>query len=317
MKKDIVYNIAQFAIIILCLLFLGYRIANDDITAVADSFTDNFAGDTCRWLVVAVVLLPVNILLEAIKWRKAIENVVSVSLCQSLRSVLWGYTGAFISPNSVAEYPTRSMNLPQGVRTQAVAMGFVGSLIQTVVITLFGVVGLLLELGQLNVSHTAIALVYVAAAVLLIVSVFFFLKMDKIGRCLGNSRLAFIGKIAESLSLAKHRQLRQLFIICTLKYATFCVQFLSVLIFCGVEISIYEAFVSITVFYLLLTFTPLVNIFEVAVRSSIAILVFGSYAPNATSIVVASTIFWLINFCLPSFVGIFFFKRERSISAEK
>lgn len=301
-------TIIRYAIVLLCLFFLGYRVVVDGgIGAVIGTFAHR-SWSSYWTLVVAIGLLPVNVLFEAMKWRKAIEEEVSVSLSRSLRAVLWGYTGAFITPNSLGEYPTRSMNLPQGVRTQAVAMGFVGSLVQTVVITLFGVVGSLFWLGSLDVSPSATLLLYLAIVLVLILAIVFFVKIDRVGQWLVGSRLRFVSKIAESLRKTKRKQLLQLSLISTLKYTTFSLQFLLMLVFCGVDVPINCAFADITVFYLLLTYTPLINIFEVAVRSSIAIVVFGLYSPSAANIVVASTLFWLINFCLPSLVGMFFFK---------
>ena len=46
------------------------------------------------------------------------------------------------------------------------------------------------------------------------------------------------------------------------------------------------------------------NFLDVEVRSSIAIIVFGKYTESSLSIVLASSVIWILNFCLPSFVGL-------------
>jgi hypothetical protein len=52
------------------------------------------------------------------------------------------------------------------------------------------------------------------------------------------------------------------------------------------------------------------NVFEVAVRSSAAIVVFGNLVGVDNAVIIAaSTIFWLMNFVLPALIGLFFVRR--------
>ena len=120
------------------------------------------------------------------------------------------------------------------------------------------------------------------------------------------SRFDFVRKIGNGLYYTTAGQLVKLITVSLLKYFAFSTQFLLILIAFGLDVAVIEAIVAINVFYLFFTFTPLINIFEVAVRSSWAILIFGRYSVNSISIIAASTLFWVMNFCLPTFVGLFF-----------
>lgn len=310
MKKTLTYNIIRYCIGIICLLFLTYKILSTDHIKLA--FTQLYLIPVERYilLILAVVLLPVNIFWESIKWQTALSNIIGITLKESIKSVLWGYTGAFITPNSIGEYPTRSLNLPEGYRTKAVTMGFVGSLTQTLVITLCGIVGLLFWIKEHTLNtHTTIAL-YCAIIIVSTIGILFLINIKTAAICLQKSRLNFIGKIAQSLNYTTHSQTLKLFIISFLKYVTFSTQFMLVLIFLGIDIPLNRAAVDMSVFYLFLTYTPLINVFEVAVRSSIAIFIFGRYTDNPLYIVIGSTIFWLLNFCIPSLAGLLFVKKK-------
>lgn len=257
-------------------------------------------------LVVAVALLPVNIVLESIKWQTALRNTVSLPFARALSSVLFGYTGAFITPNSVGEYPTRALLLPEGSRTQAVAMGFVGSIVQTMVVAACGAVSLFFFVQNTDSSAIDYSKILVAMVLLLLLAVVFVSKIHTVGVFMQKSRFGFVRKIGNGLYYTTVSQLVKLITVSLLKYFAFSTQFLLILVAFGLDIGVIEAIVAVNVFYLFLTFTPLINIFEVAVRSSWAILIFGRYSVSSISIIAASTMFWVMNFCLPTFVGLFF-----------
>jgi len=257
-------------------------------------------------LVVAVALLPVNIVLESIKWQTVLRNTVSLPFAKALSSVLFGYTGAFITPNSVGEYPTRALLLPEGSRTQAVAMGFVGSIVQNMVVAACGFVSLFFFVQNTDSSAIDYSKILVAMVLLLLLAVVFVSKIHSVGVFMQKSRFGFVRKIGNGLYYTTVSQLVKLITVSLLKYFAFSTQFLLILVAFGLDIGVIDAIVAVNVFYLFLTFTPLINIFEVAVRSSWAILIFGRYSVSSISIIAASTLFWVMNFCLPTFVGLFF-----------
>ena len=232
--------------------------------------------------------------------------VVLLPLGKALSSVLFGYTGAFITPNSVGEYPARALLLPEGSRTQAVAMGFVGSIVQTMVIAACGFVSLFFFVQNTDYSGIDYKKIFISIVLLLLLAVVFVSKIHTVGVFMQKSRFGFVRKIGNGLYYTTAGQLAKLMTVSLLKYFAFSTQFLLILIAFGLDIAVIDAIVAINVFYLFLTFTPLINIFEVAVRSSWAILIFGRYSVNSISIIAASTLFWVMNFCLPTFVGLFF-----------
>ena len=303
LRKSSLYRLTRYAIVILCLIFLVYKVLNIDNPHIV---LQHFCKASCQrflLLVVAVALLPVNVILESIKWQTVLRNIVSLPFAKALSSVLFGYTGAFITPNSVGEYPTRALLLPEGSRTQAVAMGFVGSIVQTMVIAACGFVSLFFFVQNTDFSGIDYTKIFISIVLLLLLAVVFVSKIHTVGVFMQRSRFGFVRKIGNGLYYTTASQLVKLITVSLLKYFAFSTQFLLILIAFGLDIAVIEA---INVFYLFLTFTPLINIFEVAVRSSWAILIFGRYSVNSISIIAASTLFWVMNFCLPTFVGLFF-----------
>lgn len=306
LRKTSLYRLARYAIVILCLIFLVYKVLSIDNPHIVLEHFCKASRQRFLLLVVAVALLPVNIVLESIKWQTALRNTVSLPFAKALSSVLFGYTGAFITPNSVGEYPTRALLLPEGSRTQAVAMGFVGSIVQTMVVAACGFVSLFFFVQNTDSSAIDYSKILVVMVLLLLLAVVFVSKIHSVGVFMQKSRFGFVRKIGKGLYYTTVSQLVKLITVSLLKYFAFSTQFLLILVAFGLDVAVIEAIVAVNVFYLFLTFTPLINIFEVAVRSSWAILIFGRYSVSSISIIAASTMFWVMNFCLPTFVGLFF-----------
>src|SRR5689334_10700966 len=98
----------------------------------------------------AVLLVPVNWGLEALKWKRSIADVSHISFAQSFKAVLSGVSFSITLPNRVGEYIGRMIFLPEGSRLRTVSVTLVGSLAQLLVTLFAGAVGLLLFMPMLE-----------------------------------------------------------------------------------------------------------------------------------------------------------------------
>jgi hypothetical protein len=149
-------------------------------------------------------------------------------------------------------------------------------------------------------------------AITISLSIFFlYFLLPKIGKKFKQTKFKIIKRIAVLLENFVFCQSLKILLISIVKYLIFSIQFYSVLRFCSIDFSPVEAITAMPTFYLLITFTPLINAAEAAVRSSIGILVFGVFSQNYTAIIAASIIFWLLNFCIPAIFGVLYgFKKQ-------
>ncbi|PID94466.1 MAG: hypothetical protein CSA89_01560 [Bacteroidales bacterium] len=302
--KISLYNILRYSITIICIVMLIYKIATiDDWNTIANLFT-NMSSQRLSLLAAAVLLLALNVLCEAYKWQIALYRLAKISFSLSFKSVLWGYTGAFITPNSLGEYPTRSLHLSNDCRARSVLLGFFSSAIQTAVISICGVIGLIFWL-DCHYFYISQWILFGMPMLFVILIVAFLVRFRGIIAFFTKIGLHSLAKYTDILLLISRRQIIALIVVSILKFSVFSVQFLLILSFCGLNISWSNAMIDITVFYLFMTYIPLMNLFEVAVRSSVAIIVFGSYTETNTPIVFGSIIFWLLNFCMPTVIGLF------------
>ena len=60
---------------------------------------------------------------------------------------------------------------------------------------------------------------------------------------------------------------------------------------------------SIAGYFMLTSIIPMVSVIEPAIRAAIALFVFNNNGDNSVSVILSSTLLWLINVVLPSLIG--------------
>lgn len=216
------------------------------------------------WLVPCLALAPLNVHLEAVKWRYLLRDLYPMSLGEAERQVYYGFVGAFITPYRAGDYPARiSLMQDHSHWAKAIAMGVYGSAVLTAVITLSG-------LGPFWADMTGVE--------------------TRPWFCL----LAFVALLVPRVArVAEYSMMR---------YVVFSVQLYLMLRLLGIDISPAEALSRIPYYYLLVTITPNIPISDPAIRGSWAVIAFGPMgAVAALALWLINTVLPLI---IGGFIGI-------------
>ncbi|MDR1592319.1 MAG: flippase-like domain-containing protein [Prevotellaceae bacterium] len=306
--KKIIYRIISWAVVVSAYVFLGYQLYRFDDYGAFFEWLSQSDRTHYKWLLLTLALLPFNILFEALKWQRLLRHLSPVSLREATRQVLWGQTGAFFTPNRLGEFPTRALALPEGKRLSGIALGFIGSLAQTIVISAVGVVSCLFfvhfvadKAYQPVIQQTA-PVVGALAGVMLVG--YFLLPL--IGKLLHRFPRLKTGVLVASLNEFTLRESLPVLLLSAIRYAIFSVQYYTILQFFGVDISLEQAAIAIPTFNLFLSYIPTVTVAELGVRTSFAALVIGAFSTNTLGIIFSSAMIWAINFCLPMIAGSIF-----------
>jgi len=108
-------KIASWLMAIAALVYLVYRLATyDEYGTFWQSFS---SADTMQYicLVLALVLLPAQLLIESRKWQTMLLGMVNVSLRDAWWQVIYGNIAAFITPYRLGEYPARLLQMGYSV----------------------------------------------------------------------------------------------------------------------------------------------------------------------------------------------------------
>lgn len=257
------------------------------------------------WLTGVLALLPLNWLLEAEKWKLLVSKIQPIDLKNALKGVLAGISTGLLTPNRVGELAGRVLYLNTENRKAGVTLSAVNSLTQNIIMATCGIPACALFFSITSQKMEINTTLYLSILIvsLLIFGLIYFL-LPCISRQFKQSRYSEkIEAFTGCLSHYTKQDLLQVMLISLGRYVVFCVQFFFMLRFLGVELTTWQAFISIPTTYLFVTFTPSLAFSEAAVRSSYAVLVISAFSSQVVSIALAGMCIWLVNFVVPMLVG--------------
>lgn len=256
-------------------------------------------AESWQWITatVALIMIVPNLMLEATKWKLLLAPMGKRTLKDAFKDVCKGTVGAFITPNRVGEFPYRAIYLPPSWRISAIALGGMGSMIQMVVISMIGLPTLCALCTMLPVFDWENTILRLLILLILIIIGCVLLAKLKTTQKAWKELLLALNKLSGKETIGV--------ILCTFgRYATFCTQFWLMLESCGVSLSWEQALMAIPTYYFLVTFTPSINVAELAVRGSWAVIALSPFTSDTPAVTLAAGCVWLINGVTPMIIGL-------------
>lgn len=265
------------------------------------------------WMVVALML--VNWGLEARKWQVLIRHIQPVSFGDAFRSILSGQALGFSTPNRVGELVGRAVFLEEGNRLRGIVLSLVGSLSQTIITLLAGLLALVyLRLDVLPATDqvAGVSIVWytgfvIATAVGVSLFILLFFRIAWVIRALEKIRLVrkYRFLIAELENL-RRKELTRILLLSVYRYMVFIVQYLLLLQVFAVQISPVNAVCMVSVMLLILAIVPTIALAELGFRGKLSLQLFGLLSSNTIGIIATTAGIWIINLIVPAIVGSLF-----------
>lgn len=309
MDKKTLYHIVEWAAALAACAFLGYKLVTfEDYPALWESLR-SMAWQQYLALGLCVALMPVNMAIEAWRWRTLWNGDATLNgangeaneltderltFKEAHRQVYYSKLAGLITPWRLGEYPARGVLITnermnelgsERIWPRVLAMGAVGSATMTFAIVLAGVPAIMAN-GEWLMANGEW---WIAVGVILLLLV--------VGLALAPRLLRQYAEVSYGLIIKSVGQ-------SLVRLICWCVQL--ALVLWALEAFSFQPSVisSLFIYYLLVTITPNVPIAEVGVRGAWAIVVFGSV--NAAF---AGVLLWVINTLLPC-LGWFFFRKK-------
>jgi uncharacterized membrane protein YbhN (UPF0104 family) len=290
------------------------------------------------WLVTAFLLMPLNWLLEALKWRRLADVFEHFSIWLAFKAVLAGATIGIFTPNRVGEYGGRLLFTPKDKAVETVIATLLGSFSQLLALFGGGFIGLYFFLDTFFPDlHYILLLLSLACIVAYGIILFFFYNSDlllnvfkRIYHFLEKKVLArFLEKKYFQIIFTlvkgwlKHvkvlkkfttRQLSEALLMAFLRYMVYSLQYFCVLQFMGIHASIGISAACIATIFLLQTCLPLPPVTGLFARGGTAVYIWGFCGANELSILATTFGLWIINIIIPALFGLFFILRKNYFS---
>ena len=154
MDRKKIYHIIEWIVALAACGYLIYRLAiYDDYAGLWTTLCHMEMSHICA-LLLCVLLMPVNMSLEAWRWKTLINGDASLNGAngemmnwwEAHRQVYYSKLAGLITPWRLGEYPARA--LLRNEWSQTLSMGVVGSATMTVAIIATGIVAMIVDNGQ-------------------------------------------------------------------------------------------------------------------------------------------------------------------------
>lgn len=261
------------------------------------------------WLGLCLLLMPVNWLLESLKWQVFTRTFTRLTVGQHLRAVLAGVTFSLFTPNRLGDYLGRLLVIPASKKGQVLVATLAAGYAQLVVLLSAGWLGALYFLPQFTpLQWTTLrpfifiglgGTIFLIILLLRVRQLLFFVKKWP--------RIQRFAWVRHSIKVAYHYDHRLVMTAlgwAVLRYAVYSVQYYCMLRCTGLVIAPGLAFAGIATVFLLQTSIPLPPALGLLARGEIALFVWGVFGANDLSALTASYGLFLINLLLPGLWGL-------------
>lgn len=279
---------------------LRFEISRDWWGAFVSDFRE---GKRIAWFISALLLLPFNWGLEALKWQRMISKLEPVSYLTAYRAVLSGLVVSTFTPNRSGEYIGRIFVLERTPRVTAILATIGENFAQLLVTLIVGAIALLFFSFFGTPFALGSPLWPLLVLVCIVLTILYFRFPALVGWLSRKRMFSRLQATVEALAAYSRRDLAVILLLSFIRYAVFSFQFYFLLVFFRVDLPVASALICIAVVFLGLAVFPTFTLTELGVRCSTADLVFSRYTPMVEQVVFATSVLWVINIILPSLVG--------------
>ncbi len=297
---------------LLLLALVGYVlydqiVLNKDMATIKYQLQKGLEGSNWIYLVGCVLLMPINWLIESVKWRMLILPWKNLTKIDAMKAIYAGISVGLVTPARIGEYGGRLLLIDGEDRIKSIPATLISSIAQNISNIIGGYIGALIFCYCYFSFNRFVYIVgsILGLLVIIMLCALFFniskLKLDGLNRWwLGK----LLNKQAHIISQYDRPILKRVLTLSYLRYLIYCTQYVLILDFLGLELSLLAAFSGVAVIYLFQSGIPLPPILSVIARGELAIVIWSLFTANVGGILVATFGLWVINLVFPALLGL-------------
>ena len=285
--------------------------AKEDAGQIWRLFLKNLKAQPLEWLILVLLLMPVNWILENLKWRALILSFEKISFRKSLAAIFAGVTFSIFTPNRIGEYGGRILFVAPENNWKAVVATLVGSYSQLLAILSFGILGFGVFMSMyFDLDPIVLKSVLFLSVALVMIMLFCFYNIDMVIPLAKKIPYAYkFKKVVKDVKVLKsydNKVLNKALGYAVLRYLVYTIQYYIILRYFGIDIGVLEGLAGIATIYLFQTSIPLPPLMGLVARGELAILIWMNFSSDEISILAATFVLWIINLIIPALIGTIF-----------
>lgn len=232
------------------------------------------------------MLTTINWVFEILKWRLVVTTFSKISFLKAAYQTLVSYAYGMVTPFNSGNYGKKILFYPKKYRKRIVFLNVSKGLYQLASTAVFGLWSLYVLMHRINLSFLKQS--YFLIATMLVGGVVLVVYRKK------------IVMLFNSLSFKTHALLLLYSVVKYLSFSTVLFLLLK-----QVDMSFLQLYAGICCVYLLSSILPILNLFDFAIKGSVALWVLVPMGYTDKNILIAYFILWICNHAIPAIVGSF------------
>ncbi len=314
-RGKVIFQVLKVLIVIISIGYIAFKVYSEKQSMLVFYELKSYNFIDWIYLLTAIFLMPVNWVLESIKFKLLVKHLQIISLHKSIKAVLAGITVSIFTPKRIGDFGGRIFVLETKNRAAGIFATLLGNLSQLLITLIVGSALFYVYLPMSTVFkdiHINISLLFLITAVVIIMCLTVYLNISKIGMMI--KKISALNKHSDFILFVqkyKKKELLNFLLISFLRYIVFTFQFFMLMRFFGIEISYFKAIVGISQVYFLMALVPTFALGELGVRGSIGVFILGAFTAFSSGIIAASVLLWIINLAAPAILGTYYLSKLR------
>ncbi|MET1057204.1 MAG: hypothetical protein ABWY16_17965 [Pedobacter sp.] len=307
--KGIFSNVLKVAIVAFTFWFIYHKLsANTNLKEFKNILSGIPAPEIAAVLSLVVLLMFLNWGLEAVKWKRLLRQIESISLWRSIESVFCGLTWAVFTPNRIGEYGGRVFFLSPKRRIIGVVAMAVGNIGQMVLTNIFGAIAVCLFIYRFVDLDYRLNYALVALSVMFcIFFLIFFFNIRWLNGLLLSMRFTRKYKKFYSILGRYHKkELLHILSLCLARYVVFSTQYFIMFYWLIPDIHYLDILMMVCILFFVQSTLPSLDLFDIGVRSVTASYFFSFVTSQDVAVIACTASIWLINIIIPAILGSYF-----------
>ncbi|MCX2478825.1 lysylphosphatidylglycerol synthase domain-containing protein [Pedobacter sp. MC2016-15] len=307
--KGIFSNVLKVAIVAFTFWFIYRKLsANANLKEFKNILSGIPVPQIVAVLSLVVLLMFINWGLEAVKWKRLLRQVETISLWRSVESVFCGLTWAVFTPNRIGEYGGRVFFLSPKRRIVGVVAMAVGNIGQMVLTNIFGAIAVCLFIYRFvdldyRLDYALIALSVMFCTFFL---VFYFNIRWLNGILLSMRFTRKYKKFYSILGRYQKKELLRILSLCLARYVVFSTQYFIMFYWLIPDINYLDILMMVCILFFVQSTLPSLDLFDIGVRSVTASYFFSFVTGHDVAVIACTASIWLINIIIPAILGSYF-----------
>lgn len=227
-----------------------------------------------------------------------LRDITNLSFKNAAAQTLSALTTSLWTPNRVGDYGAKAMYFLPKNRKKVILRNVFGNLAQMTITVVFGIIGVFylsenIKWPSLSINGWWFVFLPIIIVIMWKMRGFFSAQLRK-------ARIAFCFK---KLS---REQWQKVFLFSVIRYLLFSFQFYYLLILFGTPIHYLNAMAIISAMYFFSSVLPSIFIFDILIKGSIAVFLFGFVDVAEYIVLSVVMLMWVLNVVFPSILGAYY-----------